>query len=129
MEENEQKNMALFLQLVYTFQSAAWQQLGKIKNPLTDKIEKDLYQARFSIDMLKMILAKTEGNLTDDEKRMLTKVISDLQLNFVDEFSKSEKATEHEPGSTQEKKESQEPAPKKQKTVKKKKSAKQTKKK
>lgn len=129
MQENEQKNLALFLQLVYTFQSAAWQQMGKIKNPLTDKVEKDLDQARFSIDMLKMILSKTEGNLSDDEKRMLTKVISDLQLNFVDEFSKSEKTAEQKPESKQEMKESQEPAPKNRKTVKKKKSAKQTKKK
>jgi cell division septation protein DedD len=96
MIDNNQKNEALFLQLVLTFQTAAWQQMGKIKNPITDKIERDLNQARFSIDMLEMIRSKTHGNLTDNEKQLLDKSISELQLNFVDEFNKEQKEKEKE---------------------------------
>ena len=84
------QHAAMFLQLVFTFQSAAWQHMGKIKNPLTDKVEKDLMQARFSIDMLEMIRAKTEGNLTEEEKRLINGTISQLQLNYVDEYNKQE---------------------------------------
>ncbi|HDI51983.1 MAG TPA: DUF1844 domain-containing protein, partial [Bacteroidetes bacterium] len=50
--DQEKKNEVLFLQLIMTFETAAWQQMGKLKNPLTNKIEKDLEQARLSIDML-----------------------------------------------------------------------------
>jgi len=93
MNENSsnKKDEALFLQLILTFQTAAWQQMGKIKNPITDKIEKDLNQARFSIDMLEMIRTKTQGNLSEEEKKFLNKTISELQLNYVDEVNKEEK--------------------------------------
>ncbi len=91
MTTDDQKNAALFMQLVFTFQTAAWQQMGKIKNPLTDKIEKDLNQARFSIDLLEMIRTKTKGNLSDDERNFIDKVLSELQLNFVAEIDKAQK--------------------------------------
>ncbi len=91
---NDQKNEILFLQLIMTFETAAWQQMGKIKNPLTDKIERDLNQAQLSIDMLDMIKAKTLGNLTDNEVRVLDKAVSELKLNFVDELEKERKERE-----------------------------------
>ena len=94
MVDKDQKNQVLFMQLLFTFQSAAWQQLGKIKNPLTDKIERDLNQARFSIDILEMIRTKTQGNLSENEKTFIDKVISELQLNYVAEYDKEPKAEE-----------------------------------
>jgi hypothetical protein len=92
MAESNAKETALFMQLAITFQAAAWQQMGKIKNPVTDKIERNLDQARYSIDMLEMLRAKTKGNLSDDETKFLGHVISELQLNFVDELKKDESA-------------------------------------
>jgi hypothetical protein len=88
MTEFNSKDTALFMQLVMTFQAAAWQQMGKIKNPLTDKIERNLDQARYSIDMLEMLRSKTKGNLTDDELKFVNHVMTELQLNFVDELNK-----------------------------------------
>jgi len=82
---------ALFLQLIMTFETAAWQQLGKIKNPLTNKIEKNLEQARLSIDMLDMIKVKTEGNRTENETRVLETILRNLKLNYVDELEKEKK--------------------------------------
>jgi len=87
-ETSNQKHTALFFQLVLTFQSAAWQQMGKVKNPITDKIEKNLDQARFSIDMLEMLQAKTKGNLSTDEESFLKRSISELQLNYIAEADK-----------------------------------------
>jgi len=106
MSENtlNQKNEALFIQLVLTFQTAAWQQMGKLKNPMSDKIEKDLNQARFSIDILDMLRAKTQGNLTENEKMFLTKAISELQLNYVAEFDKEQKEKAQKEASEAEKK-------------------------
>jgi DNA replication initiation complex subunit (GINS family) len=81
-------NSFLFYQLVNTFQNAAWQQMGKQLNPLTNKVEKDLVQASMSINMLDMLMAKTQGNLSADEKRLLEQIISDLKLNYVEEVNK-----------------------------------------
>ncbi|MFH1943942.1 MAG: DUF1844 domain-containing protein [bacterium] len=92
----DRKNAAMFMQLVLTFQTAAWQQMGKMKNPLTDKVEKDLNQARFSIDMLEMIRAKTKGNLSEPEQQIINRAVSDLQLNYVAEFDKDQKAKAEE---------------------------------
>ncbi len=87
----EQKQQALFMQLVLMFHQAAWQQLGKIPNPMTNKVERDLEQARMSIDLLDMLKARTQGNLSEDESRVLEQVLRELKLNFVDESDKEQK--------------------------------------
>lgn len=94
----DQKNKALFFNLIITFQQAAFQHMGKIPNPITGKIEREIEQARMAIDMLDMLKARTNGNLADEEKRMLEHVLRELKLNFVDELDKDRKAaaqTEH----------------------------------
>jgi hypothetical protein len=94
MTDQDSKTEAMFMQLVLTFQMAAWQQLGKIKNPLNDQIERNLEQARYSIDMLEAIRRKTVGNLGEAEKRLLDHTISELQLNYVDEAQKEKREAE-----------------------------------
>ena len=87
----EQMNEILFFQLVAMFQSAAMQQLGKLMNPVTNKIEKDLEQAKNSIDILGMLEVKTEGNLSEKEKKFLEHVLFELRMNYVDEVDKLKK--------------------------------------
>ncbi|NOY57671.1 MAG: DUF1844 domain-containing protein [Calditrichaeota bacterium] len=96
----EQLYSALFMNLVLTFHASAMQQMGKTKSPLTDKIERDLEQARMSIDMLDMLEKKTANNLTKEESDFLTRLLNELKLNFVDELNKdktSEKKEEKKP--------------------------------
>jgi hypothetical protein len=87
MDDN-QKNDFLFTQLVLMFHTLTMQQLGKIKSPITDKIERDLQGAQSSIDMLEMLKEKTKGNLSQDSERFLTGALRELRLNYVDEASK-----------------------------------------
>lgn len=84
----EEKNTALFANLVMMFHSATMQHLGKIKNPLSDKMERDLNQAQLTIDILDMLAEKTKGNLTPDESKFLTNVLKEVKLNYVDEEGK-----------------------------------------
>jgi Na+-transporting methylmalonyl-CoA/oxaloacetate decarboxylase gamma subunit len=91
-----EKESAHFVSLVLMFQAVAMQHMGKVKNPATDKIERDLEQAQFAIDSLDMIQAKTKGNLTQDEERLLKTVIQELKLNYVDELAKSAPQAEQE---------------------------------
>jgi len=85
MNENDQ----LFVQLLYVFHSSAMQSMGKLKNPFTDKIERDLVQAKQSIDMMEMMKEKTKGNLSDELSRILDGFLTELRLNFVDESNKT----------------------------------------
>ncbi len=86
----EEKNTALFANLVMMFHSATMQHLGKIKNPLSDKMERDLNQAQLTIDILDMLAEKTKGNLTPDESKFLTNVLKEVKLNYVDEEGKGD---------------------------------------
>lgn len=90
----EEKDTALFASLVMMFQSATMQHLGKVKNPFTDKIERDLSQAQMTIDLLEMINRKTKGNLSKDEGYYLSNVLRELRLNYVDEQSKESNSKE-----------------------------------
>ncbi len=93
-----EKNEMMFVQLVSMFQAAALQQMGKIKNPVTDKVERNMEQAQLSIDLIDMLKEKTKGNRSSDEERFLSSVLQDLKLNYVDELAKesSSPATKNE---------------------------------
>ena len=88
-----------FFRLVATFEAAAMHQLGKIAHPVTGEVEVDLEGARDAIDMLAMVSEKTEGNLNEDESRLLEHILYQLRLNYVDvaEGDESERA-EGKPG-------------------------------
>lgn len=91
MAEGKNINDQLFLQLILQFQTSAWIGLGKIPNPITQKIERDLEAAKLAIDMIDMIKAKTKGNLSEEEERFINQVSKDLKLNYVDELEKDQK--------------------------------------
>jgi len=88
--ESEKKDEFHFIQLVITFQTAAIQQMGKLQNPITKKVERNLDQARFSIDMLEMIQNKTQNNLSENEKKFLEHTLFELRMNYLDEVKKEE---------------------------------------
>jgi hypothetical protein len=90
MNNNEKQNM-LFVQLVSSLHGAALMQMGKIKNPATDKLERNLEQAERTIEMLDMLKEKTKGNLSNDEEKFVSAVVSEVKLNYVDEKAKEPK--------------------------------------
>ncbi|HEU4366447.1 MAG TPA: DUF1844 domain-containing protein [Candidatus Krumholzibacteria bacterium] len=84
------RDEALFVQLIATFQFAAMQQMGKIASPVSGEIERDLEQARASIDIVQMLQRKTEGHRSAREAEFLDKVLFELQMNYVDEVKRGE---------------------------------------
>ena len=84
----------LFMGLVYSLTQSAFIALGKLPDPMSGKIEKNLDQASQTIDLLAALKEKTAGNLEEQEEHFLDRTISDLRLNYVDEVNKakSEKA-------------------------------------
>ncbi len=92
MENNDEKKMqeALFSGLVASFHSSAMLFMGKVMNPSTGKIEKNLEAAHSYIEMLRMLREKTTGNLSPEESKMLGEALSNMQLNYVDEKERAD---------------------------------------
>lgn len=80
----------LFMGLVYSLTQSAFISLGKLPDPMSGKIERNLPQASQTIDLLAALEEKTKGNLEEEESKFLTRTISDLRLNYVDEVNKPE---------------------------------------
>jgi hypothetical protein len=78
--------------LIATFEAAAMQQLGKLAHPITGDVDIDLVGARDSIEMLVAIQRKTDGNLNEDESRLLQHVLYQLRMNYVDVASEQKGA-------------------------------------
>ena len=58
--------------------------LGQIPNPKTGEPEVNLDFARMFIDQLAMIQEKTRGNLTNEEAKVLSNALSNLQMAYVE---------------------------------------------
>ncbi len=89
MTENPSRQAALFLQLLLGLQQSGMMALGKLMNPLTRQIEKNLEAARDTIDTLAALEARTQGNLESDEARVLQQVLTELRMNYLDEVKKA----------------------------------------
>ena len=92
-EEQLKKEDQLFIHLVNTFVQSAWISLGKVKNPVTDILERNLEQATYYIDLLDMLQIKMKGNLSEWEEQYIIHSLSELKLNFIDEQKKGSEET------------------------------------
>ena len=81
--ENTGEFAEKFLGLVMMLAQQAALFLGKIPHPETGATEVNVEAARMFIDHLEMLRVKTRGNLSKQEEDLLTMVLSDLQMAFV----------------------------------------------
>ena len=88
--ESKLTEQQLFDQLISSLVHSAWVYLGKIKNPMNDKLEKNVEQASVQIDMLDMLFKRMTGNMSEEEDKYLGHVIHELKMNFVEEKNKPE---------------------------------------
>ena len=95
--ESKLTEQQLFDQLISSLVHSAWVYLGKIKNPMNDKLEKNMDQASVQIDMLDMLFKRMTGNLSEEEDKYLGHVIHELKINFVEENNRPEESDSSEP--------------------------------
>ena len=74
--------------LFSTLATQAFISLCLLPNPMTEKTETDLDQAKHFIDMLGVLEEKTKGNLSPDEKKQLDALLFELRLQFVEVSAK-----------------------------------------
>jgi hypothetical protein len=91
------RSTALFVSLILGLMQAGYQQLGKLKNELTGKIERNLEAARMTIDTLAAVEARTRGNLSEEETTVLHRALTELRLNYVAELKKPAVSEEAKP--------------------------------
>ena len=72
-----------FSTFVLSLASASFIELGLVEDPSTKAKKKDLSIAKQHIDLLQMLQEKTRGNLDDEEKGLLERILRDVQLQYV----------------------------------------------
>ena len=82
-----------FATLVSYLSTTAMFQLGLLPGPGGERLPVDLANARMTIDLLDVLQEKTEGNLTEDEARLLDEVLYELRLSFVEVQKRATQAT------------------------------------
>lgn len=57
--------------------------LGEAPDPITGQTHQDLAQAKYTIDLLDLLKAKTEGNRTPEESGILEEILYALRVHYL----------------------------------------------
>jgi hypothetical protein len=57
--------------------------LGEVPNPITNKKEEHIEEAKHIVDILSMLEQKTKGNLSKEETQLLESVLYELRMKFM----------------------------------------------
>ncbi len=78
-----------FGSFVHSLAMSALVHLGEIPDPTVGAMTPNLPLARQTIDLLDVLSKKTAGNLEDDEDKLLSTLLGDLRLKYVQASKKS----------------------------------------
>ena len=79
-----QQQSKIFLTFLGGLVQQALMQFGDLPNPFSGQREVDLQGARYTIELLNVLQAKTKGNLSAEEEEALSGGIGDLKMRFVE---------------------------------------------
>jgi hypothetical protein len=68
---------------VLSMSSSALVYLGEVPEPESGQIMENVLAAKQTIDILCMLQGKTQGNLTDQEARLLRDMLFELRMKYV----------------------------------------------
>lgn len=70
--------------------TSAWQAMGLIPDPATNRVESDLDDARLAIDAAAGLLEHLRPRLTAPERREYENLLANLRLNYIERKAKIE---------------------------------------
>lgn len=73
-----------FVTLILSLREGALVALGLVSNEELGDLPADFAAAKYQIEMLALLETKTQGNLTADETKLLSTVIYELRVAFVE---------------------------------------------
>jgi len=77
-----------FSAFVISLSTQALMHLGEIANPISEKVEVDVPVAKQMIDIIAMLVDKTQGNLNASENRLMEEILFDLRMKYVEAVKK-----------------------------------------
>lgn len=77
-----------FSTFIFSLGSAALINLGIAPNPLNNKTEKNIEEAKQNIDLLAILQDKTKGNLTPDEEKLMNNLLHSLRMHYIENREK-----------------------------------------
>ena len=75
-----------FSTFVLSLGSTALVQLGEIEDPATGALSENFVSAKQTIDILGVLEEKTQGNLDNEETSLLTNLLYDLRMRYVNKL-------------------------------------------
>jgi hypothetical protein len=75
---------ANLLTLIFSLYTHVQICLGAIPDPVTQKPQKDLQQAKYNIDLLGVLKEKTKGNLTQEEEQAFENILYEVRMTYVE---------------------------------------------
>ena len=72
-----------FSSLLLSLNTSALFHMGELPHPESGKIVKELELAKHAIDTIALLETKTKGNLTPEEKELLTRILYELKMHYV----------------------------------------------
>ena len=81
---NELPTMA-FAPFILSLSHSALMHLGEAPHPEGNTVEVNLPMAKQTIDLLGLLEERTKGNLTGAEERLMTQILFDLRLRYVEQ--------------------------------------------
>jgi len=82
--EQEPSLVIDFVTLIMSFASASMICMGKIPDPATGTVQKNLSIAKQNIDIISLLMEKTKGNLTQEEDRIIEQILYELRMHYVE---------------------------------------------
>jgi hypothetical protein len=92
-DENNSSLTQRFIEFVMLQAQQAALCLGRIPHPTTGDTNINLDAARMFIDHLELVREKTRGNLSKEEEAILSNILSELQMTFVQVKNSMESST------------------------------------
>jgi hypothetical protein len=74
-----------FSSFLLSLSTSALVHLGEVPDPVTQKPDRHLPLAKQTIDLLGMLKEKTQGNLTEDEEKLMDHLLADLRWRYIRE--------------------------------------------
>jgi len=73
-----------FVTFILSLSQSALYHLGGFADPVSGKTSVNLDLAKQTIEIIDMLKEKTEGNLSDDESKVITNMLYDIKMKFVE---------------------------------------------
>ncbi len=79
-----------FSMFIFSLFSSALIQLGEMADPITWAMVPNLTSAQQTIDIIDILREKTEGNLSEEESKLLENVSAELKWKYLDAVKKKD---------------------------------------